>query len=518
MSNPLSLFRALVVFTFCIFLAVFMGYVVASPMNSTALLSYGLIFLAFAFPLLLRWHFLILLFSWNMNAVIFFLPGSPPFWMLMIAVSLVLSLSFYALNRRERFLGNPSVIFPLLFIGAVALATAELRGGINLGSFGGGAAGGKRYIYIFAAIVGYLAFACQSIPLKKAYAYGAAFFLGGASAVIGNLLPLVNPAFYFIFAVFPPEQSGLEALGLVDASSVTRFSGFTLACTATFCSLLACYGIRGIFDLSGPLGFLPFRFRGGFGVNKPWRLILFVLAVAISLFGGYRSSLAVLAITFGIQFFFEGLFRSRLFPILIILSVLSAAIILPLADKLPLSMQRSLSFLPIEVDPIARADAEGSSQWRFTIWRRVLPEVPQYLFLGKGYAISSRDLSIMIGAAGIDTMEIATLAGDYHNGPLSLIMPLGIWGVIGFVWFIIASLKVLSKNYRFSPPSILNLNRFLLVYFIAHVFYFFFIFGSLHSDLAFFAGIVGLSTSLNGGVRRATPYQVAEVERQLVSV
>ena len=83
MSNPFSLFRALIVFTGCIFLAVFLGYIVASPLNKTALLIYGLTFLALAFPFLLRWHFFLLILIWNMNAVIpdSVLPGGPPLWM-----------------------------------------------------------------------------------------------------------------------------------------------------------------------------------------------------------------------------------------------------------------------------------------------------------------------------------------------------------------------------------------------------------------------------------------------------
>jgi len=519
MSNPSSLFRALVVFALCIFLAIFLGYMVASPFDRTALFTFGLVFLALAFPFLLRWHALLLILSWNMNAVVFLLPGSPPLWMVMVAISVTLSLSFFALDKHEKFLSVPSVIRPLIFLAVVVLVTAQLRGGIKLGSLGGETSGGKRYIFVLAAIVGYFAFACYSIPLKKAYQYGSAFFLGGTSAVIGNLLPLVNPAFYFIFAIFPPEQSGLEALGLVQESSVTRFGGVTLACTAIFSALLACYGIRGIFDLSGRLAFFPFRFQGGFSVNRPWRFILFFLTVAVSLVGGFRSAIVIFVLTFGIQFYYENLFRSRLFPALVIVIFLGAAIVLPLADRLPLSMQRSLSFLPVNISPVARADATDSTEWRLRIWRRVLPEVPQYLALGKGYAISSADLSFMSGAAArfADPAELTILAGDYHSGPLTLIIPLGIWGAIGFVWFIIVSLRLLSRNYRLSPPELINLNRFLLVFFIARIIYFFVVFGSFYSDFFVFAGIVGLSTSLNHGVRSPQSAQLKKLERRPVA-
>ena len=57
-------------------------------------------------------------------------------------------------------------------------------------------------------------------------------------------------------------------------------------------------------------------------------------------------------------------------------------------------MQRSLSFLPIQVDKVARHDAMSTLDWRFQIWKTVLPEVPKYLWLGKGYNFSGTDYDL----------------------------------------------------------------------------------------------------------------------------
>ena len=275
-------------------------------------MTFGVVFLALAFPLLLRSHFFLLVLSWNMNAV-FFLPGSPPFWMLMVGISLAFSITLFALDKREKFLAVPSIIRPLIFIAAVVLMTAELRGGIRLGSMGGAMAGGKRYVYVLAGVLGYFALSCYAIPLRRAYSFGAAFFLGSGSAVLGNLLPLVNPAFFFIFYIFPPERSGLEALGLVQESTVTRFGGISLACIAIFTTLLARYGIRGILDLSGPYSIIPMHFRGGWSVPKPWRFFLFLTAFAISLVGGFRSTILLFFLTFAVQFFSKDFFAAVFF-------------------------------------------------------------------------------------------------------------------------------------------------------------------------------------------------------------
>lgn len=95
-----------------------------------------------------------------------------------------------------------------------------------------------------------------------------------------------------------------------------------------------------------------------------------------------------------------------------------------------------------------------------------------------------------------------TVSGDYHSGPLTVIIPFGIWGVIGFLWFLAASFKVLWRNYKYGDPDLLRINRFLLSYFAAKTILYFFVFGGFYLDLMQFIGIIGFSVSLNGGVAK----------------
>jgi len=73
--------------------------------------------------------------------------------------------------------------------------------------------------------------------------------------------------------------------------------------------------------------------------------------------------------------------------------------------------------------------------------------------------------------------------------------------VITFIWFLVASIKVLHRNYLHGPTELKKLNTLLLSYFVAKAFFFFTIFGSLYSDMAGFTGLIGLSLALNNGVR-----------------
>src|SRR5689334_11329451 len=82
--------------------------------------------------------------------------------------------------------------------------------------------------------------------------------------------------------------------------------------------------------------------------------------------------------------------------------------------------------------------------------------------------------------------------------------PFGVFGLIGFVWLVIASLRVLYYHYRLGDPALHKVNTFLIAAYVAKILIFVFIFGGLSSDLYAFLGLVGLSISLNGAPQTAT--------------
>jgi O-antigen ligase len=285
--------------------------------------------------------------------------------------------------------------------------------------------------------------------------------------------------------LFPPgggiaHQSLNDPMGL---GTMARLGSLATACGAIIWFMLARYGIDRI---------LNWRHLG--------RLLIFLVLLFVSLLGGFRSILLLFLITFGILFYFEGLMRRPLLPALLLVLILGGSVLIPFVSHLPLTIQRTLSFLPLPVDPVARASADMSTEWRLQMWMNVLPQIPQYLLLGKGYAISTSDLAMASNASLESGTFGSEIAGDYHSGPLSLIIPFGIFGVLAFVWFLAAGIKVLRHNYLYGDPAFANLNRFLLSFFIAKAIFYFTIFGGFWSDLPFFTGLVGLSICLNGGV------------------
>src|SRR5204863_9901366 len=204
-----------------------------------------------------------------------------------------------------------------------------------------------------------------------------------------------------------PATTGATPQAAVSTTSsgpdYSRLGAFAIAAPAVYGYLLARFGIRGIMDL-----------------RRPWRLGFFLLAAVACASCGYRSALILLILSFMAVFYWEGLHRTRWMIGFIGAALLAGAAVLPYAEKLPLVVQRTLSFLPIQVDFLVRQSSEASTEWRLEMWKRVLPDVPKYFLRGKGYTLTADDIywanenSYRIGGSG---SAGAMVAGDYHSGP-----------------------------------------------------------------------------------------------------
>ena len=295
MTSATILLRSMLVYGLCLPLAVFLGYLLATPLDPTTFVAVMLVLFILMIPLILRWHHAWLIASWNTTAVIFFLPGSPQLWMGMAALSLVVTILQNMLNRNERFLWVPSITLSLAFLAVVVLITAKMTGGIGLRAFGSEVHGGRRYFELLAAMMGYFAMTGRRIPPEKALLYVSLFFLGYATLAIGNLAGMISPAFNFLFLLFPVEElSALRNDPVGPAGLIMRSGGLSMMGMGVACAMLARYNLRGIFDLQRPL-----------------RLLTFVAFVFVGALGGYRSIVVEVVLLVAILFWLEGLHRTR---------------------------------------------------------------------------------------------------------------------------------------------------------------------------------------------------------------
>lgn len=483
MANSVTVGRAQLVFILCLPLAVLLGYLLSDPLDTGNTLLVALMAGVLSIPLLMRGYHPALIFAWNAAITPTFLPGQPFLWVPLAFLGLGFAIVNRFISPDAKFVSIPAITKPLVFLGITVLVTALLHGGFGLRSFGSESYGGRNYIYIFAAIVGYFALVSQPIPLTKANFYVGLFFLTALTALIPNLVYLGGRSWYFLYYLFPPVYAVEQAMG--DSALdplIVRILGLSAVATALLCWLLARYGLRRVLS-----------------VRKPWPLLVFLTALTAGVFCGFRSILGIFMLTLTVQFFLEGMFRARAMLLGLACLLVAGIIIIPNTDKLPLVVQRSISFLPVPLSPVVEQSAGGSTLWRLEMWKELLPEVPKYLIKGKGFGLDPTDIAFAAKFnRSVIGYDLAITVGDYHSGPLSLIIPLGIWGVIGFVWFLASSLKYLYRKYRRGAPELQSINTFLLAYFITRLVSFLFVAGSFFSDLFVFTGLIGLSVSLNG--------------------
>ena len=328
------------------------------------------------------------------------------------------------------------------------------------------------------------------------------FIVSGATAILSDMAGILGGPLRFLAIFFPITDSSTyltqHSLGY---ETVERYGGLGGGCLAIALAMLAYYGVEGVLSL-----------------RKLWRPVLFFSALFLMTFGGFRGLLIFSIMVCALVFYFEGLLRSRLMPIALLGLLLAGGLVLPFAEHLPPQFQRCLAFLPIKLDPMVKANAESSSDWRIEMWESLLPDIPKYFWLGKGLGIDVDELASYYefgsNQVGGQVGGGLAVAGDYHNGPLSLIIQFGVWGAIGFLWFLAASMKVLWANYKYGDPEIKRMNTFLVAYFIAKIIMFFLVFGSFYSDMMIFTGIMGFSVSLNAGVAKPVPVERPKVAFQ----
>lgn len=490
MANTAVASRFQLLYGLCLPLAVIVGYLLAQPFELSSIAVVFLLLGILVIPVLMRWHHALLILCINANVVPFFIPGRPNPWMAAGLMSFFFLILDRSMGQKVNFFKSKQVSYSLIFLTAVMVGTGYLTGGLSFYAVGGSNGGGRRYAEVVAAIMVYFGLSAIPIGLKYARIAIIAFFGAHMIGLIGYVAYFAYPNSDFFGSLFPTfslvDEGSESTFGFGDGG-FARYGCLGYAGLGLFCLLFCLYGIR-----------------GSFRIGKPLRLVVLLVALVATLFSGFRSNLILFILTFAFLFYLESLFKTRYFFILSLFGMLCFGLMIPYAQKLPLTVQRTLCFLPINFDLSVQATADDSTEWRLDMWREVVHTIPQYLFIGKGYEVPLNEMYLVSQAMSRGyygkRYELALLAGDYHSGPLSVIIPFGIFGSIAFLWFLGAGLYVLYRNHKYGVPELWNINSFLLAFFAARILFFMFIFGSLYSDFIYFTALVGLSVSLNGGV------------------
>lgn len=483
MAGSASISRAQLVYGLCLPLAALIGFFLADPLRFSSLAVLCLIAGVLLWPLFLKWYHPLLVFSFGSIFMLGFLPGNLPLWYAVAAAAFGAVVVNRCLDARVRLVPPGGVAWALLAIAGVTVLTMLLRGGAGLGSLGSTSMGGKKYITILLAVAAYFVLVSKAVPPHRRLLYVGLLTLSGITGLLSHVA--YSTGQHWLFKVVDPGPAWGQAAMEWDVQGQVLFRSTPVmnAANAIIGFLAAWIGVRGMLNL-----------------RRPWGFLIVVACLAVGTLGGFRIFLVSTGLFLASLFVIEGLHRTRYLALVVLLGLAGLGVVATSAEKLPRSVQRAVSFLPVRVDPVVKQEAQGSVQWRLEMWEVLRKEIPAYLLLGKGYAIdpTALEFSAFNARRGYTMQaEWAVLTGEYHNGPLSVLIPLGLGGAVTFGWFLVASVRRLWGFCRNGEPGLLQINRALLAMFVAKIILFTVFFGSLYSELVGFVCIIGLAESLN---------------------
>jgi len=389
----------------------------------------------------------------------------------------------------------------LILLNVAWLAVTFVKNPTGLYFLGSDTVGGRKYIDMGFAFVGYFILSRCRIPHKWAYLLPVWLAIGLATPyalqTVGTVFPQLGEIIGRVYGVHvqsaaqaPDTQAGMVSEG--------RIAGLERTALPLFLAMCAYYA---------PVTFL--------NPLHPFRALAFLLTFILVGLAGYRSFMLAIPGYMAVSTWLRGRLRDFL-PLAAVglLCIMALAGAVQTGAPLPATVQRALSVLPLGWDAVAAQDAEGTTTWRLDMWRDAWKD-PNYFkdkIFGDGFGFTQQELILfanqMIGQQGLigaASYEMFIIRGSLHNGPLSSIRYGGFVGLILLtalmIWTAIYAVKVVKAGAGtvYAPIAF-----FIAIPLIYEPFAFFAIFGAYDQHMSqYFLGL-GMLNLIN----RSLPHPV----------
>jgi len=393
------------------------------------------------------------------------------------------------------------IIDLLLLFNLLYLTTVYMRNPVGLNVLGTERVGGRPYYLVIIACMLYWVYLHVSVGPKLAYYLPLVSLAGTIIAFVIWMVSYIIPGAAPIMAKFYTGVAFAQVLaeyreGPAVTAGLSRISALGNLGFTALCLLIAYFRPM---TLLSPMYF--------------WRFCAFVASSMAMMMGGFRSKL----FTAGAYFLSISYLRGGLIDVIraSILGVLALLILFGIQISgiipIPLAMQRALSAIPVPIEWDYRvvSDAQGSSEWRYEMWKEVLTEDKwiENKILGDGFGFTRAELTLMqnemLGTGGFmeGGAEASKIQGAYHNGPLSAIRYVGI---VGLILYLILSFTLAFKSLKLIRRTMGTPYQpwgFLQIATVLDPFLFIFVFGQYDSSLPMTIGALAsyklLSRSLD---------------------
>ena len=287
--------------------------------------------------------------------------------------------------------------------------------------------GGTRYVNLFLTMS--CVYIASQVRLRESYwrvALTGMVFLSFLPFISDLVFAFTHGAFYYLYYIVEYGSGMADSFESFESGGLTRFQSARL---------------------SGPLLFMfPFLFYPFKGKYRWLYAGCMLTGLALAGISGHRLAiLRILAFCWLFGFLISKGARVRFALTSIAVGILLLIPLVLFAEHLPLSFQRSLSWIPwADVGYEARYSADSTVAWRLNVWNLALAEIPRYWLVGKGYTFNYNELLAFMHLPHAGT-EWARITVAYHSGPLSLLIGMGVTGlVVGFGVLLAAS----GRHYR----------------------------------------------------------------------
>ena len=385
---------------------------------------------------------------WVLIPIGWYLPGRLPWLPLPLSVrdlcliAAIAGFVVFYLTRTIPWKRKLTTLDYLVYINLAYLATVYVRNPAGVWAFQSSIVGGRAYFEIALAFCAFLILGRVQISDFIAKIFPLFFVVPTWSVAIIDVVGRVNPQMGYALNSLYSGVGASGTFGAVEEAAEVGTTRLVSAAPAGGVSVLALCARYNPITLISPL--------------YPLRMLMLAVAFGAIFLSGYRSGILG-ALVF---FLLAAILRRQLSQLWIvfgmsILALVTLVILQGSVLQMPLTMQRTLSWLPGDWDQEAVMDAEYSTQWRIDMWgwawndERVLRDK----IWGQGFGFTIEDMNLIASslAAGGSTSamlggsdrEQFMVTGTLHSGPLSSIKFIGIVGFVSY-YFMMCYMAVLA--------------------------------------------------------------------------
>jgi hypothetical protein len=384
-----------------------------------------------------------------------------------------------------------------VWINLIYIATTFFRNPVGVAAIGGSArVGGKPYVDVILGLMAYLMLSrfrispkfASALPLYivlvsafTAFAGGVAMLVPSVGSVLGKFYSAFLDTSYYAGGDAVQAVVGETRLGFLTGLG----SSLILFCISSVnpIQLIRIYNLK--------------------------LLIFYCSGYILILLGGFRNGIIAAVLQTAVAIFIRDRFVGIVKFLFLTFIIAVGGILLSYSPvNIPFTFQRALCFLPGNWDETAKSDAQGSSEWRFEMWKMALTS-DKYIkskFLGDGFGFLREDfergVDMMYGRARLAVGEVEQeqfmLGGDFHSGPVSSIRFVGYVGLALFLVLLMQSVSCGTNLIRKAIGSPFEkISLFIVVPLIVYPLFFVFVFGDYRTaivDVLYFVGMMKLLT------------------------